>query len=79
MRSFWVYSIARIGKQEAWGLGFLSLMTWAVPAFREWSRPNEGSVEVKDPYLLGLIQEVQDEERLNRKNAQEGKAFFGQT
>jgi competence ComEA-like helix-hairpin-helix protein len=76
MRSFWVYSIARIGKQEALGLGFLSLMTWAVPAYREWSRPNEGSVEVKDPYLLGLIQEVQDEERLNRKNAQEGKAFL---
>ncbi|MFM7031841.1 MAG: ComEA family DNA-binding protein [Bacteroidota bacterium] len=76
MRTFWVYSIARIGKQEALVLGFLSLMTWAVPTFREWSMPNEGSVEVKDPYLLGLIQEVQDEERLNRKNAQEGKAFL---
>lgn len=75
MRSFWVYSIARIGKQEALGLGFLSIMTWAVPAFREWSRPNEGSVEVKDPYLLGLIQELQNEERLNRKIPKKAKLF----
>ena len=76
MRDFWISSFARIGKHEALGLGFLSLMTWAVPAFREWSMPKQGSVELKDPYLLGLIQEVREEERLNRKNAQEGKAFL---
>ncbi len=65
----------RIGTKEALGLGFLSLMTWGVPALREWALQNEGSVEVKDPYLLGLVQEVRDEERLNRKLIQEGKLF----
>jgi competence ComEA-like helix-hairpin-helix protein len=67
--------MTRIGAQEALGLGLLSLMVWGVPALREWALRQEMAVEVKDPYLLGLIQEVREEERLNRKSIQEGKPF----
>ncbi|MBM3935747.1 MAG: hypothetical protein FJ343_01175 [Sphingomonadales bacterium] len=72
----WFQSMTRIGTQEALGLGLLSIMVWGVPALREWVLRNERAVEVKDPYLLGLIQEVCDEERLNRKLTQEGKQFL---
>lgn len=67
--------MTRVGAQEAWALGLLSLLVWGVPALREWFLRQEMAVEVKDPFVLGLIQEVQKEERLNRKLTQEGKSF----
>jgi len=56
-------------------MGLLSLLVWGVPSLREWALRQEMTVELRDPYLLGLIQEVRDEERLNRKQVQDGKQF----
>lgn len=75
MPTHWLWSLFRIGPYEAAGLGLLSLLVWGIPELRKWALQNDEAVELKDPYLLGMIQDIHDEERLNRKLIQEGKSF----